>query len=149
MLLGRCMLICASLLAGVLLAQSGPGATAPVNPVFQAMLKDARSRVRQISVKELEALIASGAKFRLLDIREDHEWAAGHAKAAQHIGRGVLDRDIEVNVPDKDTKIVVYCAGGSRSALAADLLQKMGYTDVSSLAGGYSGYTAAGLPTEK
>jgi rhodanese-related sulfurtransferase len=84
----------------------------------------------------------------LIDVREDNEWAAGHARGAVHLGRGVIERDIEARIPDKNAELILYCGGGFRSALSADNLQKMGYTNVSSMAGGWRAWQAAGLPTE-
>ena len=128
--------------------QSGSSAPAP-SPGFTALVKDAKTRVKEISIEDLKKLQSSEAKFTLIDVREDNEWTAEHAAGATHLGRGILDRDIEAKVPAKDAKLVLYCGGGSRSALAADVLTKMGYTDVASLAGGMRAYKAAGLPTEK
>ena len=132
------------------LCQGQPGSPAPhQSPGFVALVKDAKARIKEISVEDLKKLQATEAKFTLIDVREDNEWAAEHAAGATHLGRGILDRDIETKVPAKDTKLVLYCGGGSRSALAADVLTKMGYTDVTSLAGGMRAYKSAGLPTEK
>src|SRR5216683_2521547 len=94
-------------------------------------------------------MLADGSKAVLIDVREDSEWAAGHAAGAVHIGKGVIERDIESKVSQKDAKLVLYCGGGSRSALAADALMKMGYSNVFSLAGGLGAYKAAALPLEK
>lgn len=116
---------------------------------YQTLVKDAKSRIKEVDAEQLKALQSSGAKFTLVDVREDNEWAAGHATGAVHISKGVIERDIEAKVPQKDTKLVLYCGGGSRSALAADALMKMGYSNVFSLAGGISAYKSAGLPTEK
>ena len=87
-------------------------------------------------------------KAKLIDVREDSEWAAGHARGAQHMGKGVIERDIEQSVPDKNAELILYCGGGFRSALATDSLQKMGYTNVASMAGGWRAWQAAGGPTE-
>lgn len=119
------------------------------SPAFLALVDDAKARVREIDVAAVQALQAQGADFALIDVREDHEWLAGHARAARHVGRGVLERDIEGLVPDKRASIVLYCGGGFRSALSADSLQKMGYIAVSSLAGGWKAWVAAGAPTER
>lgn len=123
--------------------------SATASPAFQAMVKDAKTRVKEISVDDLKAMQASGAKFTLIDVREDNEWNAGHAAGALHVSRGIIERDIEAKASQKDAKLVLYCGGGSRSALAADSLMKMGYSNVSSLAGGIGAYKTAGLPVEK
>jgi len=114
---------------------------------FLAIVNDAKSRVKQIDIDGYRR-IQSEAHL-LVDIREDHEWSAGHAAGAMHLGKGVIERDIEVKVPDKSTRLVLYCGGGYRSALAADNLQKMGYTETISLDGGWRAWQAAGLPVEK
>jgi rhodanese-related sulfurtransferase len=119
------------------------------SPRFLAIVEDSKSRVREMSVDELRQKRAAGDPFVLVDVREDNEWAAAHAAGAVHIGKGVIERDIEAKVPDNDAEVVLYCGGGFRSALAADTLQKMGYRKVSSLAGGWRAYTEAGLPVEK
>lgn len=119
------------------------------NPGFLALVNDSKSRVRQIDIDGYKRLVSSGEKFLLVDTREESEWAAGHAAGALHLGKGIIERDIETHVPEKSTKMVLYCGGGYRSALAADALQKMGYTDVISLDGGWRAYQASGLPTEK
>ena len=116
---------------------------------YQALVKDAKTRVKEVSVDQLKALQSSGDKFTLVDVREDSEWTAGHAAGALHLSRGVIERDIEGKVPQKDAKLVLYCHSGSRSALAADSLMKMGYSNVFSLAGGITAYQSAGLPVEK
>lgn len=116
---------------------------------YQGLVKDAKTRIKEINIDQLKTLQSSGAKFTLIDVREDNEWTAGHAVGALHIGKGVIERDIESKVAQKDAKLVLYCAGGHRSALAADVLMKMGYSDVFSLAGGFGAYNSAGLPTEK
>jgi rhodanese-related sulfurtransferase len=117
------------------------------SPGFLKIAEDAKSRVREISVDEARRKLESG-KARLIDVREDSEWAAGHARGAQHIGKGVIERDIEQTVPDKNAALILYCGGGFRSALATDNLQKMGYTNVASMAGGWREWQAAGGPTE-
>ena len=111
---------------------------------FEALVDEARPRVREISVEEVRA-----QKPRLIDVREDDEWRAGHAASAEHIGKGVIERDIVHKVPNKDEELVLYCGGGYRSVLAADALQKMGYRRVRSMAGGWRAWLAAGGPTEK
>ena len=137
-----------TLLASLGAAQSGD--KHPVGgPGYQTMVKDAKTRVKEMTAEQLKALKASGEKFTLVDVREDSEWSAGHAAAAVHISKGVIERDIETKAPRKDAKLVLYCGGGSRSALAADALMKMGYSNVYSLVGGMGAYQSAGLPTEK
>ncbi len=86
--------------------------------------------------------------MRLIDVREDNEWQAGHASGSQHLGKGIIERDIEAIVPDKSTEVILYCGGGYRSALAADALQEMGYTNVYSMAGGWKAWREAGAPVE-
>jgi len=117
------------------------------SPGFLKIVEDAKSRVREISVDEVRRKLESG-KAKLIDVREDSEWAAGHARGAQHLGKGVIERDIEQSVPDKNSELILYCGGGFRSALATDSLQKMGYTNVASMAGGWRGWQAAGGPVE-
>jgi rhodanese-related sulfurtransferase len=114
---------------------------------FLELAEDARSRVREISVAETLQKVKQGAN--LIDVREDNEWLAGHAANATHIGRGVIERDIVSKFPDKNKELILYCGGGYRSALAADNLQKMGYTNVLSMAGGWTAWTEANAPTEK
>ena len=116
---------------------------------FLALVDDAKARVNEITIDELDARRARGEALRLVDVREDDEWRAGHAAGAEHIGRGVLERDVVGRVPDKDCALVLYCGGGFRSALAADNLQKMGYRRVWSLAGGWKEWLKRGRPTEK
>jgi rhodanese-related sulfurtransferase len=121
----------------------------PKATAYQTMVQDAKTRIKEVNVDQLKALQASGENYTLIDVREDSEWAAGHASGAVHVSKGVIERDIESKVSQKNTKVVLYCGGGSRSALAADSLMKMGYTNVLSLAGGLNAYKSAGLPTEK
>jgi rhodanese-related sulfurtransferase len=113
---------------------------------FLAIVIDAKSRVQQIDIEAYKKLRAAGEPHVLVDVREDNEWAAGHAAGAVHLGKGIIERDIEAKVPDKGTRLVLYCGGGYRSALAADNLQKMGYTDAISLDGGWKAWQQAGLP---
>ena len=113
---------------------------------FLQITEDARSRVREISVEEAVNRQKKGAQ--LVDVREDHEWNDGHAAGAIHIGRGVLERDIVWKFPDKTSELILYCGGGYRSALAADNLQKMGYTNVFSMAGGWTAWKEKEAPTE-
>ena len=113
---------------------------------FLKLVENAKTRICEISIQQVRDKIDAGHAFHLLDIREDHEWALGHARGARHIGRGILERDIEHQIPDHRAAIVLYCGGGFRSALAADNLQKMGYTQVWSMAGGYRSWKEAGMP---
>jgi rhodanese-related sulfurtransferase len=114
--------------------------------VFEQLCNDARSRIRELSVAEVKEKFAAGENFYFIDVREDHEWNQGHAQAAQHLGRGIIERDIEKIVSNKESEIILYCGGGFRSALAADNLQKMGYKNVYSLAGGIKAWKEAGYP---
>lgn len=119
------------------------------NEAFQSLVNDAKSRIKQIDIHEYQRKVKAGEKLLLVDVREDHEWAAGHAKGAVHLGKGIIERDIETKVPDKNTELVLYCGGGFRSALVADALQKMGYQKPISLDGGWRAYQEAQLPVEK
>ena len=119
------------------------------SPRFLKLVDDAKSRVRETTVAEVRAWQEGGRRFHLVDVREDREWEAGRAAGAVHLGKGVIERDIEKALPDLDAEIVLYCGGGYRSALAADALVKMGYWNVYSMAGGWKAWLAAGLPTEK
>ncbi len=116
------------------------------SPAFQKLVDDARTHVRVVSVDAARARQTAGA--RLVDVREDGEWAAGHAAGAEHLGKGVIERDVEARIPDRDAEVLLYCGGGFRSVLAAEALQRMGYTNVASVAGGWRAWTEAGLPTE-
>lgn len=116
---------------------------------FLELVKDAKSRIREVNIAGYQELKASGTPHVLVDVREESEWTAGHAAGAIHLGKGIIERDIEKTVPDRNTKLVLYCGGGFRSALAADNLQKMGYTGAVSLDGGWRAWKEAGLPTEK
>ena len=117
-------------------------------PEFEQLCEEARARVREISVAEVKAKLDAGESFHFLDVREDHEWQADHAAGAQHLGRGILERDIHQRVPEKDAEIVLYCGGGYRSALSGDNLQRMGYTNVLSMAGGIRAWREANYPLE-
>ena len=118
-------------------------------PRFLKIVDDARSRVKENSITDVKAMLDRGEKFHLVDVREESEWAAGHLPKAEHLGKGIIERDIETKIPDTAAKIVLYCGGGFRSALAADNLQKMGYTNVISMDGGFRGWKDANLPVEK
>lgn len=113
---------------------------------FLKIVRDAMQNVTEVSVTDAQSRISDGAV--LIDVREDSEFALGHADGARHIGRGVIERDIVQSIPDKNTEIILYCGGGYRSALAAENLQKMGYTYVRSMAGGWHAWTEAGLPID-
>ncbi|WP_437223874.1 rhodanese-like domain-containing protein [Planctomicrobium sp. SH661] len=117
-------------------------------PRFLEIVNDSRSRVRECTVQDVDARLKSGERFELVDVREESEYAKGHLPGARHLGKGVIERDIEAKIPDPTTPIVLYCGGGYRSALAADAIQKMGYQNVISMDGGWRGWTEAGLPTE-
>lgn len=119
------------------------------SPAFLKVVDDAKSRVKELSIPEYRERVSKGWKPALVDVREDGEWAAGRLPGAVHIGKGVIERDIEAAFPDKQAEIVLYCGGGFRSALAADALQDMGYAKVWSLDGGWRGWTEAGHPTER
>jgi rhodanese-related sulfurtransferase len=106
------------------------------SPAFEKICEDAKSRIREISVSDVCSALKSGPDFILIDIREDHEWNEDFITGATHLGRGIIERDIEEMIPDMSTRVVLYCGGGYRSALAAEALQKMGYTNVLSMAGG-------------
>jgi rhodanese-related sulfurtransferase len=118
------------------------------SPGFLKLVQDAKSRVREVSVEETRSKLEKGGA-KLIDVREDREWAAGHARGARHLGKGVIERDIERQIPDKGAEIILYCGGGFRSALTADALQRMGYTNVASMAGGWRAWQENGGPVEK
>ena len=113
---------------------------------FLSVVNDAKSRIKETDVEGARKLMQSGAA--LIDVREDNEWEAGHAAGARHMGRGVIERDVVQTFPDKATELVLYCGGGFRSALAADMLEKMGYTNVWSMDGGWKAWKDSGAPTE-
>jgi rhodanese-related sulfurtransferase len=116
---------------------------------FLDLVNEAKKRVKQTSVADVKKRMDAGEKFVLVDVREESEWARGHMPGAIHLGKGVIERDIEQRVPDTSTKLILYCGGGFRSALSADNLQKMGYSNVESMDGGWRGWTEAGLPAQK
>jgi rhodanese-related sulfurtransferase len=116
------------------------------SPGFEKLCDEARTRIREVDVTAaVREQREAGAL--LVDVREESEWAAGHAAGAVHLGKGIIERDIEERVPDRATRLLLYCGGGYRSALAADNLQRMGYENVASVAGGWRAWCAAGLPT--
>lgn len=116
------------------------------SPGFLALVNDAKSRVRELNLAQARARLAANPDSLLIDVREESEWAAGHAVEAQHLGKGIFERDLEAKFPVKDRELILYCGGGFRSALTADAAQKMGYTNVWSLDGGYKAMAAAGWP---
>ena len=116
---------------------------------FLKLVQDAKTRVKETNVADVKRRIDAGEKFLLVDVREDNEWANGHLPGAVHLGKGIIERDIAQRVPDTGAKLILYCGGGFRSALAGENLQKMGYTNVESMDGGWKGWLDAGLPTAK
>lgn len=118
------------------------------NAGFLKLVEDAKARIPEVSVDEVKAKLDRGDSFQFVDVREDAEWAQDRARGARHIGRGVLERDVEGKLPDKAAQIVLYCGGGFRSALAADSLRLMGYTNVSSMAGGIRAWREKDYPLE-
>jgi rhodanese-related sulfurtransferase len=118
-------------------------------PRFLKIVDDARTRVRETDVDQVKKRMDRGDKFILVDVREESEFAKDHLPGSIHLGKGVIERDIEARVPDLNAEMILYCGGGFRSALAADNLQKMGYTNVESMDGGWRGWLEAGYPTEK
>ena len=118
------------------------------SPGFLKLVEDAKSRVKEIDLAGYRKMVAAGEKHVLVDTREDNEWEKGHVAGAVHLSRGIVERDIETKYPDKDTQFVLYCGGGFRSALVADNLRKMGYTNAISLDGGWKALKDSGLPLE-
>ncbi len=116
------------------------------SPGFLKIVEEARKEVHEMTVDQLRERLAANAQAVLLDVREDAEWQAGRAAEAQHLGKGILERDIENRFPDRDQEIIMYCGGGFRSALTAAVAQKMGYRNVHSLIGGYKALVAASWP---
>jgi rhodanese-related sulfurtransferase len=119
------------------------------SPGFLKLVDDVKSRVHEVTIEQLRERLKASPQAVLMDVREDHEWQAGRAAGAMHLGKGILERDLEKQFPDPDTEIIMYCGGGFRSALACDAAQKMGYRNVHSLVGGYKGLVAANWPMEK
>lgn len=107
------------------------------SPEFLKLVDDAKTRITEISVEDARKRVEADRTVLLVDVREDNEWELGHARSALHIGKGILERDIEKRIPDKGAEIIMYCGGGFRTALTCDAAQKMGYTNVKSLAGGF------------
>jgi rhodanese-related sulfurtransferase len=116
---------------------------------FLKLVQDAKKNVKETNVPDVKRRMDAGEKLVLVDVREDNEWAAGHVRGAIHLGKGIIERDIAQQVPDPNAKVILYCGGGFRSALAADNLQKMGYTNVESMDGGWKAWVDAGNPTAK
>jgi rhodanese-related sulfurtransferase len=119
------------------------------SPQFLKLVNESKTRVKETNVADVKRRMDGGEKLLLVDVREDNEWSNGHLPGAVHMGRGIIERDIETSVPDTSTKMILYCGGGFRSALVADNLQKMGYTNVESMDGGWRDWVSAGLPTAK
>lgn len=119
------------------------------SPRFETLVDESKQHIREVNVAEVNAKLGRNEDFYLVDVREESEWAAGHLPKAVHLGKGVIERDIEKAVADMQAQIVLYCGGGFRSALAAESLQKMGYRDVYSMDGGYRGWSEFGLPIER
>ncbi len=133
---------------------SSPGARAKHPPVehspgFLRLVADAKTRVRETTPEEVRRRQQAGERFHLVDVREDREWQQGHARGARHLSKGIIERDIEKSIPDREAEIVLYCGGGFRSALAADALQKMGYRRAVSMDGGWRRWTELGYPVDK
>lgn len=119
------------------------------SPGFLRLVEDARRRVRETIPEEVQRRRQAGERFHLVDVREDREWRQGRALGAVHLGKGIIERDIERAIPDPDAEIVLYCGGGYRSALAADALGQMGYRNVVSMAGGWRRWCELGFPVER
>jgi rhodanese-related sulfurtransferase len=115
---------------------------------FLKLVNDAKSRIREVTVEETRDRMKANDAVRLIDVREDNEWQTAHAAGAEHLGKGIIERDIESSVPDKNTEVILYCGGGFRSALAADVLQQMGYTKVFSMAGGWKAWQDAPIESD-
>lgn len=115
---------------------------------FLKIVNDAKTRIKEVTVEETKARLSQNPEARLIDVREDNEWNIAHAAGSEHLGKGIIERDIEEEVPDKGTEVILYCGGGFRSALAADVLQKMGYKNVFSMAGGWKAWKESGASTE-
>jgi len=116
---------------------------------FLKVVNDAKTRIKEVTVAKTRARLSANSNAKLIDVREDNEWEAAHATDAIHLGKGIIERDIEVTAPDKSAELILYCGGGYRSALAADVLQQMGYTNVWSMAGGWKAWKESGAPVEE
>ena len=119
------------------------------SPQFLKLVNDAKKKIKETNVADVQRRADAGEQFVLVDVREDNEWANGHIPGAIHLGKGIIERDIEQVVPETSATLILYCGGGFRSALVADNLQKMGYSNVESMDGGWRGWTSAGLPIAK
>jgi rhodanese-related sulfurtransferase len=119
------------------------------SPRFLRLVEEVKKRVTETTIDAIAERLNRGDRFELIDVREESEFAAGHIPGARHLGKGVLERDVEKSIPDPNADVVLYCGGGFRSALAAENLQRMGYTHVKSMDGGWRGWKAKGLPTER
>lgn len=119
------------------------------SPAFLEVVQKAKQHIKETSISRVQQRLEGGDTFQLIDVREDHEWEKGHIPGALHLGRGILERDIEKTIPDKKAEIVLYCGGGFRSALAAESLQEMGYSQVLSMDGGFKGWRDSGGKVEK
>lgn len=119
------------------------------NPGFLALVTEAKNRVKECSVADVKARLDAGETLTIIDVREESEYAAGHIPGAIHLSKGIIERDVETKFPQHDAELILYCGGGFRSVLAADNLQKMGYTNVISMDGGWRGWTENQLPIEK
>src|SRR6266513_971069 len=115
---------------------------------FLKIVNDAKTRIKEVTVADTRGRLATNSGVRWIDVREDDEWRDGHAAAAEHLGKGIIERDIEATAPDKSTELILYCGGGYRSALAADVLQKMGYRNVWSMAGGWKAWKESSAPVD-
>jgi rhodanese-related sulfurtransferase len=118
------------------------------SPAFLALVNDAKSRIKELSISETLERVEKNPSIKLIDIREDREWALGHITGAVHMGKGIIERDVEKAIPDKNAEIILYCGGGFRSALSAEALGKMGYTNVYSMDGGWREWVEAGNPVD-
>jgi rhodanese-related sulfurtransferase len=116
------------------------------SPAFLSLVEETKKHIKELTIEDVKSKIDQGEKFHFIDVREDHEWEKGHITNAEHLGRGILERDIENKIPDKASEIILYCGGGFRSALSAENLQKMGYTNVYSMDGGYRAWKEANFP---
>jgi rhodanese-related sulfurtransferase len=119
------------------------------SPAFLKLVQDAKTRIKECTAADVKRRLDAGDQFLLVDVREQSEWAAAHAAGAVHMSKGTIERDVETKVPDKATPMVLYCGGGFRSALVADNLQKMGYSNVLSMDGGWRAWTGAGMPVSR
>ena len=119
------------------------------SPGFEQLAAQSKARVREVTIADIKPRLDAGERFHLIDVREDHEWEKGHLPGATHLGRGIIERDIEKLIPDHSAEIVLYCGGGYRSAMAADNLQQMGYTNVKSMDGGFRAWKEAGYSIEQ